>query len=70
MTASSAASRRRLSASRAQWETCDCGKVASPTEESARFKAALAQAVTGNENDLDYYQCPAGSWHWSRSRGA
>ncbi len=43
-----------------------CGKVACPTEAAAKEAKAAVQAKTGRVDEVRYYQCPDGWWHWTR----
>lgn len=43
-----------------------CGKVACPTKDAAKVAKRTAEANTGHTNDVRYYQCPDGWWHWTR----
>lgn len=43
-----------------------CGKLACPTEDAARDAKRAVEAQAGRTNEVRYYQCPEGWWHWTR----
>lgn len=43
-----------------------CDKVACPTEDAARVAKRAVEQNTGRRNEVRYYQCPEGWWHWTR----
>lgn len=43
-----------------------CGKVACPTEDAAKVAKRAVEIATGRTNDVRYYQCSDGWWHWTR----
>lgn len=43
-----------------------CGKVACPTEDAAKDAKRAVEAATGRTNEVRYYRCPEGWWHWTR----
>lgn len=42
-----------------------CNKVASPTEQAAKDAKRGVEARTGRTNEVRYYQCGDGWWHWT-----
>lgn len=43
-----------------------CGKVASPTKADAKRMKREIEAKAGRTNEVRYYECPDGWWHWTR----
>lgn len=43
-----------------------CGKLACPTEDAAKAAKRGVEQKTGRTNDVRYYQCSEGWWHWTR----
>lgn len=43
-----------------------CGKVACPTEDAAKAAKRTAEIRTGRHDEVRYYECPEGWWHWTR----
>lgn len=43
-----------------------CGKVASPTREAAKEAKRSIEQQARRTNEVRYYECPAGWWHWTR----
>lgn len=43
-----------------------CGKVASPTEDTAKDTKRAIERKSGRTSTVRYYQCPDGWWHWTR----
>jgi hypothetical protein len=42
-----------------------CGKVASLTKEAAKEAKRAVEQRTGRTNEVRYYECPEGYWHWT-----
>ena len=53
---------------RAQY--CFCGKVYSPTKDVAKKTKQYYERNKPRADEVEYYQCSYGSWHWSRLVGA
>jgi hypothetical protein len=43
-----------------------CGKVASPTKQAAKDAKRAIEQRANRTNEVRYYQCPDGWWHWTR----
>lgn len=43
-----------------------CGKLACLTENAAKEAKRAVEQQTGRTNEVRYYQCPEGWWHWTR----
>ena len=43
-----------------------CGKVACTTEEAAKVAKRAVEIARGRTNEVRYYRCPEGWWHWTR----
>lgn len=43
-----------------------CNKLACPTEAEAKAAKRAVEARTGRTNEVRYYRCPEGWWHWTR----
>lgn len=43
-----------------------CGKLACVTEQAARLAKRDVEARTGHRDEVRYYECPEGFWHWTR----
>lgn len=43
-----------------------CDKVACPTEEAAKDAKRAVEVKTGRRDEVRYYECPEGWWHWTR----
>lgn len=43
-----------------------CGKVASPTKEAAKEAKRAIEQRARRTNEVRYFQCPDGWWHWTR----
>lgn len=44
---------------------CPCGKVWANTKAEARRLRAEFEAYYGNHNDVRFYACKSGGWHWT-----
>lgn len=42
-----------------------CNKVASPTKEAAKAAKRGIEQRTGRTNEVRFYECPSGFWHWT-----
>jgi hypothetical protein len=42
-----------------------CGKVASLTKDAAKAAKRAVEQRTGRTNEVRYYECPEGFWHWT-----
>jgi hypothetical protein len=58
------AAARELLLPAARCETC--GKVANPTKQAAKEAKRAIEARSGRTNEVRYYQCEDGWWHWTR----
>jgi hypothetical protein len=43
-----------------------CGKLACLTEDAAKVSKRAIEARTGHIDEVRYYKCPEGWWHWTR----
>jgi hypothetical protein len=57
-------------AAAAQWRAvmrpCRCGKVRSQDRQDAEEKYELAVAKHGHRDEVRFYACEFGGWHWTR----
>lgn len=43
-----------------------CRKLACPTREAAKAAKRAIEVQTGHVDEVRYYECPEGWWHWTR----